>query len=308
MKAAILSFIARSLARPPRPKALSFGRRLGRLLYRILGRKRKQALTALADAFPEWTEEQVASTARRVFEHTTESMVELLRGIGHPDENPVQFVVDDDPAAAKLAEGRARGKGLLVLTAHVGNFDLLAMWGASRFPAHVSVIVKEIRDPDVNAMITRIRRSGGVELLPARNSYRSALRCLRRNEIVGFIADQNMTREEGIFVEFFGKPACTSPGLAMLAAQTGAPVQPMFLVRDGDRHRVVFRDLIEPPADRSPEAIHAATQAYTRVIEEVVREYPDQWIWMHNRWRTRQVDGAAEGKRHQKVRKDRVNG
>jgi KDO2-lipid IV(A) lauroyltransferase len=105
--------------------------------------------------------------------------------------------------------------------------------------------------------------------------------------------DQNMTRTEGVFVDFFGRPACTTPGLAYLAAQSQAPVVPIFLLRNPD-HRHTFRVLpvIDPPPDRQPDTMREYTQRYTAVLEGVIREHPDQWIWIHRRWRTQPASGS----------------
>ena len=107
--------------------------------------------------------------------------------------------------------------------------------------------------------------------------------------------DQNQTRSRGVFVDFFDRSASTSPGLAILSAQTGAPVLPAFMIhRANFKHEMVTYPAIEPPPDKSPESIHAFTQQYTAVIEDVVRKYPEQWIWLHRRWRTQAIDDTPE--------------
>jgi KDO2-lipid IV(A) lauroyltransferase len=113
------------------------------------------------------------------------------------------------------------------------------------------------------------------------------------------IIDQNMTRNEGIFVEFFGKNASTSPGLAYMAAQSKAPVIPAFMCRKPDgRHVLKFQPELEPPEDRTPESIHEATQRYTKIIEDAIREAPEQWIWMHRRWKTQPKGDTSSIKRN----------
>ena len=103
-----------------------------------------------------------------------------------------------------------------------------------------------------------------------------------------------MIRDEGVFVDFFGRPACTSPGLAYLSAQTRLPVHPVFIIRQNNgRHLVKVYPPIPPPAGRDPDSIHQATQQYTTVIEEVIRKVPEQWIWIHRRWRTQSVERSA---------------
>jgi KDO2-lipid IV(A) lauroyltransferase len=139
----------------------------------------------------------------------------------------------------------------------------------------------------INKFWMNARSRFGLKFVPAHNSYRQCLSALRKNEIIAFVLDQNMIDTEGIFVDFFGKKACTSPGLAYMSAQSGAAVVPVFMIRlENGRHLIKAAAPIPPPPDRKPETIHAYTQLYTKVIEDVVREYPAQWTWIHRRWRT----------------------
>ncbi len=192
-----------------------------------------------------------------------------------------------------------RGKGVLILSAHVGNFELMSMataaWGYK-----LSIIVKRIKNDAVNEIFENLRTHEGLTFYTQKNAYRDCLKALRRNEAVGMIIDQNMTRNEGVFVDFFGVPACTSPGLAFMAAQSKAPIIPAFIYRKPEGgFQMKVHPPIEPPADRTPETVHAATQLYTQIVEDAVREAPEQWIWMHRRWNTKQLDGrdgVARGK------------
>lgn len=110
---------------------------------------------------------------------------------------------------------------------------------------------------------------------------------LKRGEIVAIVLDQNTKRDYGIFVDFMGRPACTSPGLAILAAQTGTPVYPFYATRAPDgSHDVTMMPPLDPPTDKSREAMHDATQRYTKVLEDIIREHPENWMWLHKRWRT----------------------
>jgi KDO2-lipid IV(A) lauroyltransferase len=186
----------------------------------------------------------------------------------------------------------AAGKGLLVLASHMGNWDLLCTM-APHFNFPSTIITKKIKNESLNRFWMEARARFGLKFVPAHNSYRQCLAALRKNEIVGFVLDQNMIRTEGIFVDFFGKPACTTPGLAYMSAQSGAAVTPVFITRQpGGRHIVKVLPAIPPPPDRKPETVRLYTQQYTRIIEDMIRQYPDQWIWIHRRWRT--VPEAAQ--------------
>ncbi|HMP72430.1 MAG TPA: lysophospholipid acyltransferase family protein [Kiritimatiellia bacterium] len=285
--------LAWCVARLPRGVAEGLGRGGGRLFHFFAGRKREMARRELARVFPDWPEERCRATAREVFEGVGLNGVELLQWYGGSRHDPMTRVVISEEGKAIFDRLHREGRGMLALVGHVGNFDLLAMWTAMRYPS--AVIVKAIKNAGVNEVIRDLRMRSGLQLLPAKHAYRDALRCLRKGMFVGVIIDQNMTRDRGIFVEFLGRPACTTPGLAMMAAQSGAPVVPCFMLRRGGGHEVVVGEPMEPPESRSGEAIHAATQHYTRLLEEVVKAYPSQWIWMHNRWRTQPEASGEEG-------------
>lgn len=201
-------------------------------------------------------------------------------------DRSVAIAAVDVEGKENLEDALKQERGVVVLTAHFGNFDIAPL--ATVALGHkLTVITKDIKNQAINDIWMDARATEGLTLVPARNSIRDCLRALRRNEIVGFILDQNMKRGEGVFVDYFGHSASTTPGLAFMAAQSKAPVVPMFIYpRDQNRHVLRILPPIDPPADRKPESIVKATQAYTKVIEDVVREDPEQWIWMHRRWRT----------------------
>jgi KDO2-lipid IV(A) lauroyltransferase len=158
------------------------------------------------------------------------------------------------------------------------------------------VVVKEIKGRMMDEFITRGRTRYGNHMLPRQNSFRDCLRVLKANGILGIMLDPNMIRSEGIFVEFLGKPACTTPGLAFLSAQSGAPVVPMACIRVPGGHEVRIGEPFPAPPDREPETIRRATQEYSHAVEDAIRADPDQWIWIHRRWRTRPLAYAGEGR------------
>lgn len=280
----ILKGIAFAMGRLPLPTALAVGRGLGWIYGSVVRYHRRDALEALKRSFPEKSDSEIRDLARRMYANLGMNLMELFR-LADPRSGYPGSLVETE-GAEHMAAAQARGKGVIVLSAHVGNWDLLCTaaptWG---YP--LTIITKVIKNKALNELWMEIRSRYGLKFVPAHNSYRACLSALRKNEIVGFVLDQNMIDKEGIFVDFFGKPACTSPGLAYMSAQSGAPVVPSFMVRKPKgRHLVKFLPLIEPPPDRKPETIRDYTQRYTKVIEDVVREYPDQWIWLHRRWKT----------------------
>ncbi len=287
----LLKVFAWIIARLPLPVALAIGRGIGRLFGAAASRQRTRAIDQLHACFPEKSHDEVLDITRAMFANLGMNTIDMLRWLGGNDEELKRRVVAvNDHYLQQVA---AKGKGIAVLTAHIGNFDVMALWAASRHP--LTILSKEIKNRGVNEYWMKKRSAAGLHILPAHKSYRACLAVLKRNEVLGFILDQNMTRDEGIFVNFFGKPACTTPGLAMLAGHAGAEVLPVFAFRKPDgNHEIRFWPPIPPPADRKPESLAAATQAYSDVMEEAIRLDPAQWIWMHRRWRTQPL--PAEGK------------
>ena len=280
----IIKAFSRLLSALPARAALVVGRGLGWLYGSVVRYHRRDAIEALERSLPATSPAERRGIVRRMYANLGMNAVEVAR-LGRVSEQDLLASMDwqsDDIARAVLAGG----KGLLVLSAHTGNWDLLCSV-APRFGYPVTVITKRIKNKAVNDYWMNVRMRFGLKFVPAHQSYRLCLSALRKNEIVAFILDQNMIRDEGIFVEFFGRPACTTPGLAYMSAQSGAPVVPAFMLRKPDgRHQLCVLPVIPPPPDRKPETIHAYTQRYTRVIEDFVRQHPEQWIWIHRRWRT----------------------
>jgi KDO2-lipid IV(A) lauroyltransferase len=278
-----LKIVTRAISALPLGAARAVGRSMGFLAYLTLRKHRATNLADMARCFPDAAPADLRRRLRRVYQGLATNYVEVLRWFGGRDAELEALIRAE--GMEHFAQARAAGRGVLVLTAHIGNWDLLGPWAARRAP--LTIISKELRNAGANRFWQEARAACGLRILPAHNSYRACLATLRRGEMLGFVLDQNVIRSEGIFVDFMGRPACTTPGLAYLAAHAQAPVLPVFMIRQRDgSHLVRIYPALDPPPDRSPESIHAATQLYTRVIEDVIREFPDQWIWMHRRWRT----------------------
>jgi len=275
-------------ARLSQPQVQRMGRALGWLLGSGLRVRRGEVQAALQRCFPEKTPADVRAVADGMYRHLGTLLIEGLR-TGHMDLAALSEEVDFS-GFDKGMQILSQGRGLIVLTAHVGNFELLAMLAALK-GAPLTVITKALKPKWLNDWWIETREKFGVKMLPARNSYRYCQETLKANGVLGFILDQNMKRNRGIFVNYFGRPACTSPGLAILSAQTLSPVLPVFMLREPDgRHRVHVFDPLPPPERTDKEAIRQATQAYTTIIEQFVRAHPEQWIWLHRRWRTQPLE------------------
>ena len=279
------------MARLPTPLALRVGRRLGDLAQLILPKRHRIALANIEVAFPELPLRARRRLARRAWQHLGMTLVELARFLDRPlDATLSELTIDglEHLRPVMATHGRA-----LMLTAHLGNWEYLA--ASHRLMGYpLAIVVRPLDSPALDELAAAMRRKTGAELIDKRGALRPVLEALRRGGLVGILLDQNATRREGIFVPFFGRPASTSRSLALLALRTGTPIVPIFIQREGSgRHRVV----IEPPL-RVPEpndlerAIVELTARCNEAIEAAVRRTPEQWLWSHDRWRTRPPTAA----------------
>ncbi len=269
--------------------AIALGCALGWFFDRILHWRRHRILAHLSLAFPELDAAALARRRVAVYQHFGLLALEMLR---LPGLTATQLLARTEIRGGEhLAAARARGKGVLLLGAHVGNWEW-ALAGASRrgYPMHV--ISKEARGRLGQQVMESFRGSHGVCSVSRRGSVFQLLRLLKRQALIGFVLDQNMTADEGIFVDFLGCAACTMPGLAVLAQRTGTPVVPVSFHRDATLRRHIFTLFPAVPWETPPGLDQAAvirhnTRGYTQLLEGMIRAHPEQWIWMHNRWKTR---------------------
>jgi Kdo2-lipid IVA lauroyltransferase/acyltransferase len=252
----------------------------------VLARRRGAALANIAQAFPQTSPRERRRICRESFQHLGLMFVELCAALVDPPERTLAAIAVDGLDHLKQAMG-GHGRAL-VLTAHLGNWELLPL--AHRLmgvPA--SVVVRPLDARWLDAVADRLRRLTGIELIDKRGALRPVLSALRRGRMVGLLLDQNAARREGVFVTFFGRSASTSKSLAVLALRTRTPVVPMFIYREGvRRHRVVIHSpLSVETSDEGVAAIAELTQRCTAAIQAAIVEAPQQWLWIHDRWRTR---------------------
>lgn len=286
--AAFRTLFAVFAALPP-ALALRLGAGIGALLYLVAARARRVALFNLRLAFPE----KSSAERRRILRASCRNLGRLGAEFCHlprltAEELP-RFLTFADRAGWESALERAGKTGMVVLTGHFGNWELLAY--AHGLLGHpITLVHRAMRNKVFNEAIHAVRRHAGTHAIAKRAAAKEALRVLKRHGILVVPADQNQVFSFGVFVDFFGLPACTTPGPARLAMLTGAPIVPVFLVRDGEsgRHRVeVLADVaVAASGDREAD-IRATTQRCTAVLEDMIRRYPEQWIWFHKRWKTR---------------------
>jgi len=274
------------VARLPAPLALGVGRRLGDLAGLALPRRHGVALANLALAFPDLPLDARRRLARRAWQHLGMTMVEVVRLLGRPLEATLgELTVDglEHLRPVMAAHGRA-----LMLTAHLGNWEYLAaVPRLTGYPG--AIVVRPLDSPALDGLAEETRRKTGIALIDKRGALRPVLRALRRGGLVGILLDQNATRRDGVFVPFFGRAASTSRSLALLALRTETPVVPIFIRREAvGRHRVIIEPPLPRPAAHDLEAaVVELTARCTETIEAAIRRAPQQWLWSHDRWRTR---------------------
>jgi KDO2-lipid IV(A) lauroyltransferase len=184
-----------------------------------------------------------------------------------------------------LRETLRQGKGALMLSAHFGNWELLSAWMV-RQGHPTNIIAKRIRQPALNQFCLDIRRQVGVHSIHKKNAIREIIEKLKKNELVGFVLDQRVNEREGVVVQFFGRPAGTISGLALLSLRYDLPVLPVFIHREADlEHRLsIGAPVILPLSGDRDKDIRNLTQKYSDILEQQVRLHPEQWIWLHKRW------------------------
>lgn len=288
-----LAVLGVTLAYLPWRWGLWVGRRLGDLGYWVLPGRRAVARANLERAFGGGrSRSELGRLCRESFRHLGMTVVECC-ALCFGSRSTLLSRVDVE-GVDHLKAAAAHGRGILLLTAHLGNWELLAA-------AHVhtgyplSVVVRPLDSAVLDRLVTRFRERGGVEVIPKRRALRGVREALRRGWMVGILLDQNASRREGVFVPFFGEPASTSKSLALLALWSGAPVVPVFIQREKEgRHRVTIEPAVPPPAtgDREQDVL-AFTTAFSQIVESRIRHSPEQWFWMHRRWRTRPAVAAV---------------
>ena len=292
MFAWVLRGLAKAVAALPLGGATALARAVGWILANVVRLRRTYVRQTLARCLPEKTDAERQALYAAVCRQQAVSMMELLRYAGGREaELEARLEVS---GKAHVEAARAQGKGVLVLIAHFGNYALLALQVPKLFGYPLSVIAKPLRNETLNALWWDLQRKAGVNGIPARNAYRASVRALKDNGLVGFMLDQNRPADQAVFVDFFGQPAATTPGLAVMSAHTGAPVLPVFIRRlPNGRNMVEVQPPIEPPPDRQPETIRTFTETCTKTIEDEIRRYPEQWLWWHKRWKSRPPAAAA---------------
>jgi len=289
--AAIAALLA-PLAAMGRERAIRAGARLGALAMSLDRFNRRIAMRNLEIAFPERSVPERTRILRETYINWGRTLAEWMHFSSLDRSNIERYATYRGLENWERGIELSKGRGGLILTGHFGNWELLIL--AHSIYGHRGAIVhRPLRNPLIDAALCAARNRFGNRIVPRKGAGREVLRLLRQNWVVGMPLDLDVRK--GVFVDFFSLKASTSDGLARLAMATGAPVVPVFAVRDGTSSRH-FLECMEPieairSADRE-ESIVLNTQRYTKTIEEMVRRYPDHWNWIHRRWKTRPAGEA----------------
>jgi KDO2-lipid IV(A) lauroyltransferase len=250
--------------------------------------RRRVALENLALAFPALPAAERLRIARACYSALGRTLAEVAWVRGEDDEALARWVTFEGtgPVRAALAQGR----GLVCAIGHFGNWELLGR-AAARAGFRLTAITRALRGR-FNRWLLAARREGGLAELGERGVSRAALEVLRRGEVLAVVVDQNMRPRRGLFVDFFGRPACTTPAAAVYALRAGAPLFAAFPVRQADgSHRVEVTGPFAPaPGLTGHAAVLDLTARLTAEVERQVRAHPEQWFWLHRRWKTRPGD------------------
>lgn len=272
--------------RLPLPLALRLGSLLGFLAYYLWRGRTAISLDNLNRAWAgEKSGAELRRIARRMYQNFGMGLMEFLRLPLLTRENLHEYVAFE--GMHHLEKAREQGRGVFLLSAHFGNWEMLsAVMSLRGIP--VNLLVKRIRSKPLDAFINGIRRGSGVNPIDKRQGTEDMLRVLRDNETVGFVLDQHASGAEGIAVEFFGREVSAFKSLAMLARRYKVPIVPIFMIRERSGfHRVIIEPALTPSRGATMhDSIRGDTQQCMSVLERFIRKHPEQWIWLHRRWRT----------------------
>jgi KDO2-lipid IV(A) lauroyltransferase len=278
---------------PPRSVARSIGASIGRLALLLTPRLARVGDLNLRLAFPQKSTAERQRILRKLYRNLGWLLAEFCQMPRYTPATTRNFIRYE--GLDHYLTARDEGKGVLILTGHLGAWELSSFYH-SLMGYSMSIVIRRLDNPLVDSLVNHIRCLHGNQVLHKDDFARGLLASMRRGETVGILMDTNMTPPQGSFVDFFGQSACTGSGLARIAMKTGARVLPGFLLWEEATQQYVLRFgaplSLATSGDVEADAL-ANTALFTKVIEDYVRQYPDQWLWVHRRWKTRPQGEAA---------------
>lgn len=265
----------------PRAWAIGLGEQLSLGVSHIITKRRDLVLRNLALSFPEKSEAERAQIARAVWRNLGRLAVEFARVSDFTDGSVDQLVEVEgrDLVDAAIQEG----KGIIGLTAHFTNWELTGAL-VQRLYGNMTVIARPVRNSLVDRWVYEKRTASGLNIILPKDAVKASLKCLKNKGIIGMMVDQSLSTG-GVFVQFFGRPASSTTLPALLHIRTGAPVMFAYLLRNGERFRLVFEPVTFPHVEDPAARIQVYTQIMSTQFEQVIRRHPESWLWLHNRWK-----------------------
>ena len=271
----------------PRPLAHALGISLAMLIYLLHARLRRVGLRNLDLAFPAKSQKEKKQILRGVFVSLGRQLGEFCLFPRYTKKNYTRAAIYD--GFQNFADAHARGKGVIFLTAHLGGWEV-GSFVHSLIGHPLNIVIRQLDNPFLDRMVDRYRSLHGNRSFAKQDFARGLLSALRKGEIVGVLMDTNMTPPQGEFVDFFGVPACTATGIARVALHTDASVLPAVTVWDSQlgKYRICIDPALKLVRTGNTEADTIANTAlFTKAIESYIARYPEQWLWVHRRWKTR---------------------
>ena len=291
LEAALASGVSAVVRRLPRRLVLALGRGLGRAWGALDQRHLRIAADNLRRAFPDWNEERVLRTARGVYAHFGTILFDILWMEGRTRDE-LLAITDVEGLELGLA-AVASSRGVVCPTGHFGNWEFQGVV-SPLLVGPFSVVARPLDNPKLDRRLVGLRTSTGNTVIYKKKALSQIMQTIRGGGVVAIVIDQNVQAKDGVFVEFFGRPACTTTVAAALALKMGCMIVPVHcsLGPDG-RYKMVYGPAVEWDGGRSSEDVAALTQRLTSIIEGWVRENPEQWLWLHRRWKTRPPEEAS---------------
>ena len=283
----LLGLFIRMVSCIPLPVAQFAGKMVGNLAFLVPMSRKAVALDNLIQSFgPEMSADEAKRLLRKVYIHFGQMFLEFPHAVRLNPGNLRRYAVFE--SEEHFLDALKKGKGVLAFSGHLGNWEIVSTVSAIRF-GNTAVVARPMDFEPLGRLMIDLRSRFGTEIIPKQRSMRKLLTSLRANKIIGIMLDQNVDWYEGAFVNFFGRPACTNKGLALVALKTGAPVVPIFSAKAKDgRYRIMIGkevDLIRT-GDKLRD-VEENTALFTSIIERHIREYPEQYFWFHKRWKTK---------------------
>jgi Kdo2-lipid IVA lauroyltransferase/acyltransferase len=265
--------------------SLAIGRFLGFIAYLFLPKYTRITKENLKAAFKdEKSQQQINRIALDVFKNLGMNAAEVL------SMPKISKQIDKKVCAVgfeKIDRALSKGKGAIILSAHFGNWELLpAYFVAKGYPSNV--VARHVYFEKYDEWVALLRKSTGVNIIFRDESPRKIVEVLKSNELLGIMPDQDIDSIEGIFVNFFGRPAYTPIAPVALSMKMDCPILPCFIIRENAKHKIVIEDPVKLQiTDNKDEDLVKNTQTWSNIIESYIRRYPEHWVWVHRRWKTR---------------------